>query len=314
MSIVQVLKLEKSFGDFKAVNKISFEVEKGEIFGVLGPNGAGKSTTLNMLATLIEPTSGTAVINGFDIKKDTKKVQEIIGLCTSSTKFFWDFNAIEILNYYAMLYDLDSGARKRRIASLIERFEISEFQNKKFAELSTGMKQKIALAKSLINKPKVWFLDEPTNGLDLEVSKTVRKVIRDIVKEENTTVLLTSHHLSEVEELSKRIALINKGELVVVGSIKQVKDGLNFFDTIYFTLAKQSDASQLEFIKKIEGFEYIRVEETRVLVRARSPQKLIGKLINGLENKNVKIYDLEIKRASLEDAFLKLIKGGSGSK
>ncbi|MFH0713776.1 MAG: ABC transporter ATP-binding protein [Candidatus Micrarchaeota archaeon] len=311
MPILQALKLTKTFGDFQAVKEISFNVEKGEIFGVLGPNGAGKSTTLNMLATLIEPTSGTAVINGFDLKKDTRKVQEIIGLCTASTKFFWDFNAREILNYYAMLYDIDSGTRKRRIDALIERFEITDFQNKRFTELSTGMKQKIALAKSLINKPKLWFLDEPTNGLDLEVSKAVRKVIRDIVKEEDTTVLLTSHHLTEVEELCKRIVLINKGEMVVVGSIKQVKEGLNFFDTIYFMLAKQSDATQLEFIKKIPGVEYTRVDGMKVLVRARAPQNVIGKLINALEEKNIKIYDLEIKRVSLEDAFLKLIKGSS---
>src|SRR3989338_7374259 len=121
MPILQALELTKTFGDFQAVKGISFDVEKGEIFGVLGPNGAGKSTTLNMLATLIEPTSGTALINGFDLKKDTRKVQEIIGLCTASTKFFWDFNAREILNYYAMLYDIDSGIRKRRIDSLIER-------------------------------------------------------------------------------------------------------------------------------------------------------------------------------------------------
>src|SRR3989344_6606409 len=143
-AILQALELKKDFGTFNAVKGVSFNVEKGEVFGVLGPNGAGKSTTINMHATMLLPTSGTGIIDGLDIVKNANEVRQKIGLCTAASRFVWELTAVEILTYYGMLYGIDSGQRKRRVTDLIEFFEITEFKDKHFAELSTGMKQKIA--------------------------------------------------------------------------------------------------------------------------------------------------------------------------
>ena len=305
MHAVEVSNLTKRFEEEEVLKGISFSVEKGEIFGVLGPNGAGKSTTINILTTLLRPSAGSASVAGYDILKDTSKVREKIGWCTAATKFIWSFDARQILNYYGMLHGLDSGKLARKREELIEFFEISEFADKRFYTLSTGMKQKVALAKSLINDPEVWFLDEPTNGLDVEISRDMRKKIKEIVREREITVILTSHYLNEVEEMCRRIALLNKGQIVVVGGVNNVKESLNFFDSIHFTLEKQQD---VEFLKAISGVEYIRADGLKVLIRAATPQKVIGKIINSLEEKGIKFRDLEVKRATLEDAFFKLLK------
>ncbi len=305
MSIIQVTNLTKAFGTFQAVNGISLNVEKGEVFGVLGPNGAGKSTTINMLATLLLPTNGTAIIDGLDVVKNATQVREKIGLCTASSRFIWELNAYEILNYYGMLYGLDSGKRKRKVEELIEFFGITEFRNKEFGQLSTGMRQKIALAKSLVNDPTVWFLDEPTNGLDIEISKEMRQKVRQVVKEKDTTVMLTSHYLSEVEEMCDRIALINEGKVIAIGGISEIKQSLNFFDTITFNLEKQTDVS---FLENIKGVEFFRQTGKAVMIRAKTPQHVLGEMLDALEKHGEKIHGLEVKRPTLEEVFLKLVK------
>ncbi len=311
MSIVKVTNLEKKFGDFHAVKGVSFNVEKGEIFGVLGPNGAGKSTTINVLATVLLPTSGTAVINGLDVVKNATQVREKIGLCTAVSRFIWQLNPVEILNYYAGLYGLSGGEKQRRIADLIEFFEISDFKDRDFSQLSTGMKQKVALARSMVNNPEVWFLDEPTNGLDIEVSRGIRRKIKQVVKENGTTVILTSHYLTEVEEMCGRIALFNDGKFVTIGGINEIKIKMNFFDSIYFNVEK---AISQDLFNGINGVEFVKIEGKKVLIRARDPENVIGKVIETLERKKVKIYDLEIKRPSLEDVFFKLVRQARNSK
>ncbi len=305
MAILEATNLKKSFGDFEAVKGITLAVEKGEVFGVLGPNGAGKSTTINMLATLLLPTSGIAVIDGLDVVKNATQVREKIGLCTASSRFIWELNAYEILNYYGMLYGLDSGRRKRRVEDLIEFFGIGEFKDKEFGQLSTGMRQKIALAKSLVNDPVVWFLDEPTNGLDIEISKEIRDKVGRIVKEKQTTVILTSHYLSEVEEMCNRIALINEGKVIAIGGISEIKQSLNFFDTITFNVEKQADVS---FLEKINGVELFRQTGKAVTIRAKTPQHVLAEMLDQLEKRGEKIHGLEVKRPSLEEVFLKLVK------
>lgn len=305
MSILQATNLKKSFGSFQAVNGVSFSVEKGEVFGVLGPNGAGKSTTINMLATMLLPTSGTAVIDGLDVVKNATAVREKIGLCTASSRFIWELNAYEILNYYGMLYGLDSGKRKGKVEDLIEFFGISEFKDKEFGQLSTGMRQKIALAKSLVNDPVVWFLDEPTNGLDIEISKEMRDKVGQIVKERQTTVILTSHYLSEVEEMCDRIALINEGKVIAIGGINEIKQSLNFFDTITFNVENQANVS---FLENINGVELFRQRGKAVMLRAKSPQHVLAKMLDELEKHGEKIHGLEVKRPTLEEVFLKLVK------
>ena len=305
MATVQALELTKRFTNVDVVKGVSFDIEKGEVFGVLGSNGAGKSTTINMLATMLIPTSGTATIDGLDVVKNATQVRQKIGLCTANSRFVWELTSVELLNYYAMLYGLDSGKRKRKVESLIDFFEITEFKDKHFAELSTGMKQKIALAKSLVNDPIVWFLDEPTNGLDVEISREVRKKVKQIVKERETTVLLTSHYLSEVEEMCKRIALINEGKIITIGNISEIKQQLNFFDTITFTVDKAINANT---VQQIPGVEFVKIDGRNVMIRAKTPQHVIGDILETMEKNNMKIHGLEIKRPTLEDVFIHLLE------
>ncbi|MBI5061535.1 MAG: ABC transporter ATP-binding protein, partial [Candidatus Aenigmarchaeota archaeon] len=199
MYAIETKNLKKDFKDGKetvhAVRGIDLRVEKNQVYGLLGPNGAGKTTTIFMLSTLLLPTSGSAKVLGYDAVKEKNVVRGKVGLCVGATEFYWIMKPAEILDYYARLYGIPKDERKERAKKLMEELDINWYADKTFGQMSTGMRQKLAFAKSLINNPEVLFLDEPTIGLDVEAAISVRKYILKLVKERGMTVILTSHHL-----------------------------------------------------------------------------------------------------------------------
>ncbi|MEE9405891.1 MAG: ABC transporter ATP-binding protein [Candidatus Aenigmarchaeota archaeon] len=291
--------------DTWAVRGIDLKIKKGEIYGFLGPNGAGKSTTIFMLSTLLAPTSGKARVMGLDVFREAHKVRERIGICIAGTKFYYDLTARESLNYFGMLFGLDGKKRKQKIDELIRAIGITPFKDNYFKDLSTGMRQKLAIAKSLINTPDVLFLDEPTAGLDVEVAKDMRKYISDISKETGMTVLLTSHQLYEVEEMCRRIGIINKGKIVAEGDIKSIRKRMGFPDVVRLYLDRYTGLRFLENLKGVLDWEV----NDGLRIEAISSPSAVPEIIRALSKRRYNVLDMEVTKASLEDMFMKIVGG-----
>lgn len=222
--MIEVNNLSKSFKDIKAVDNISFSVKSGEIVGLLGENGAGKTTTLRMLATMLKPTGGTAKINGYDILTEDSKVRSQIGILFGGEVGLYDrLTARENIRYFAMLNGLSKEEANKNIESLAKALEMEEYIDRRVGKFSRGMKQKVAIARSIVHNPKVMLFDEPTMGLDVTAARIVQNFIFKC-KEENKSIIFSSHSMMEVEKLCDRVIIINKGKIVESGSITELKE------------------------------------------------------------------------------------------
>jgi ABC-2 type transport system ATP-binding protein len=210
--IIEVNNLVKNYGNFKAVKGISFDVYEGEIFGLLGPNGAGKSTSLEIIETLREKTSGTVTVNGFDLDKQPEQIKRIIGVQLQKSGFYPSLNLIELLNLFAGLYNQSIDAY-----NLLDLVNLRDKAKSKLKELSGGQQQRFSIATTLINKPKIIFLDEPTTGLDPQARRSLWELIKNI-KAGGTTVIITTHYMDEAEYLCDRIAIIDQGTIIALNS------------------------------------------------------------------------------------------------
>src|SRR5665213_2504359 len=218
MAAIDVRNIVKKFGDFTAVNGISFSVEAGEIFGLLGPNGAGKSTLIRMMVTLLAPTSGTAVINGFDITKDADGVRRSIGVIPQAMTSDLELSVRENLLFYAKLYGVPREKRTRLIAELLDAVQLTEWADKQVKNLSGGMRRRVEIARGLVHEPRIFFLDEPTTGLDPVSRVAVWEMLERIKKERDLTILITTHYMDEADKLCDRIAIVDHGELKALDS------------------------------------------------------------------------------------------------
>ncbi len=218
--IISVSDLVKNYGDFQAVKGLSFEVYKGEVFGLLGPNGAGKSTTLEIIETLRKKTSGTVIVDGFDLDKDPNAIKKIIGVQLQSSGFYPGLNLIELINLFSGLYN-----RKVNAMELLQRVNLQDKAKSKVKELSGGQKQRFSVATTLINDPKIVFLDEPTTGLDPQARRNLWDLVKDI-RSKGATVIITTHYMDEAEYLCDRVAIIDSGKIVAMASPDQLIDNL----------------------------------------------------------------------------------------
>jgi sodium transport system ATP-binding protein len=221
--MIQVRGLSKTFsGSRLAVDNVSFDVQAGEVFGLLGPNGAGKTTTLRMLATLLKPSSGTATLNGFEITRQPEKVREQIGFLSGDMGLYGRLTPLEILDFFGKLNGMDAARRASRIQSLIAMLDMQSFKGVRTDKLSTGMKQKTAIARTMLNDPPVLILDEPTSGLDVPTAKAIETSIRD-AKRAGKSVLYSTHVMEEAEYLCDRIAVISDGKLKMTGTMEELR-------------------------------------------------------------------------------------------
>ncbi len=225
--MIQVSGLSKKFSDPKrgtrlAVDNVSFEVQAGEVFGLLGPNGAGKTTTLRMLATLLKPSSGTATLNGLDIARQPEKVREQIGFLSGDMGLYGRLTPLEILDFFGRLNGMDATRRASRIQFLITRLDMQSFAGVRTDKLSTGMKQKTAIARTMLNDPPVLILDEPTSGLDVPTARTIETTIVE-AKTAGKSVLYSTHVMEEAEYLCDRIGVISDGKLKMTGTMEELR-------------------------------------------------------------------------------------------
>jgi ABC-2 type transport system ATP-binding protein len=246
--IITVSNLVKRYGDFTAVKGISFEVERGEIFGLLGPNGAGKTTTLEIIETLREKTSGEVIVDGLNLDNSPQEIKQVIGVQLQSAGYYPNLNLKQLIALFAGLYNREVDA-----TALLDMVNLRDKADAKFKSLSGGQKQRFSIATTLINDPKIIFLDEPTTGLDPQARRNLWELIRQ-VRDRNTTVVLTTHYMDEAEELCDRVAIVDSGEIIAINTPEGLVDKLL---ATGFKRAKEPKAASLEdvFIN-LTGKEY----------------------------------------------------------
>lgn len=213
---------DKKRGQISAVDRVSFTCVPGEIYGLLGANGAGKTTTLRMLATILAPTSGTATVAGFDVVREPEKVRANIGFLSTATALYDRLTAFETVEYFGQLYGLDAATIKQRSDELFKALDMEEFRDRRCAKLSTGMKQKVSIARTLIHNPSVMIFDEPTSGLDVMTARSIIEFIRQC-RDRGKTVIFSTHVMTEVEKLCDRIGIIHGGKLRTEGTLEEMR-------------------------------------------------------------------------------------------
>jgi sodium transport system ATP-binding protein len=225
---------DKKRGKVSAVDGVSFSCHPGEIYGLLGANGAGKTTTLRMLATILTPTEGTAIVAGYDVTKDPQKVRACVGFLSTATALYGRLSALEMVEYFGRLYGMDESTLHRRIDSIFERLEMNEFRDRRCDKLSTGMRQKVSIARTLVHDPSVMIFDEPTLGLDVMAARTIAGFIREC-RDQGKTVIFSTHVMSEVEKLCDHIGIIHGGKLMAEGTLAELRgrSGLHDLEDIF---------------------------------------------------------------------------------
>ena len=213
---------DKKRGEIRAVDGVTFRCEPGRIYGLLGANGAGKTTTLRMLATILEPTEGSATVAGFDVATQAEEVRRHVGFLSTATALYARLTAEEVVRYFGQLHGMDDSAISQRMDAIFARLEMNEFRDRRCDKLSTGMKQKVSIARTLIHDPSVMIFDEPTLGLDVMAARTIIGFIREC-RDQGKTVVFSTHVMSEVEKLCDTIGIIDKGRLLVEGSLEELR-------------------------------------------------------------------------------------------
>jgi len=280
---------------------VDLQVEGGEIFGILGPNGAGKTTLLSILSTLLLPDQGRIQILGIDGLQNGKRIRERVNISSGNANFLWSLTVRENLHFYGMLYGLTGNRREEKVKALIHLFNLEEHQDVHFDRLSTGMKQRLSLAKSLLNDPAVLFLDEPTVGLDPSVSVTTREQIRLIQKQRGMTVLLTTHNMREAEFLCDRIAFLKNGEILTTGTAATLKRMIRMGDLvkIYFKGMIPEDE-----LARADGVINYGISEGLCEVIVDDGEKRLASLIALLSQSGVQIKRVTLGQTDLEDVFI----------
>ena len=304
MGLVDVKNLSKSYGDIKAVNDLSFQIDQGEIFGFLGPNGAGKTSTINMMIGLSRPTSGHIIIAGIDGIKDIKKVQKIIGIIPDENNLYDEMDGFDNLCFCASLYGIRKKEREKRAMELLEMFNLTEAAKRPFKTYSKGMKRKLTIAAGIMHNPKILFLDEPTTGIDVESARQIRELILNL-KKQGKTIFITTHYIEEAERICDRIAFIVNGKIVKVGTVTELMENTEHEHKIKLQL----DGSIKDVEKELESnLVNCRVEvadENSCLIISKE-RIALSPILQLLDNKGISVYEAKEIKPSLEDVFVKI--------
>ena len=304
---IEIAHITKVFGDFIAVNDVSFSVKKGEIFGLLGPNGAGKSTIIRMLCTLSRPTHGSATIAGYDVVKQDNKVREHIGLVSEKLIMYDQLTARENLNLFGRLYNIPDDVLEKRIDELLRFVRMEKWADQRIDTFSTGMKQRINVIRALVNQPEILFLDEPTLGLDPQSTVEIRELTKRINVEHGTTIILTTHIMVEADNLCNRIGIVDHGKIVALDTSANLKKLVSGAEGSGFEIEipnlQQSMLSSLRSLRSVRSM--IQEDSTHVTVRA-SGSDSFDRIIDNLRRNGAKILMVKNLEPTLEDVFLHL--------
>ncbi|MFH1381087.1 MAG: ABC transporter ATP-binding protein [Candidatus Omnitrophota bacterium] len=301
---VSVKSIEKKFGDFTAVHHVSFEVNKGEIFGFLGPNGAGKSTTIRMLCGLISPTSGEGTVGGFDIMTEQRRIKEHIGYMSQKFSLYDDLTVDENIEFYAGVYKLPKKEIPERKNDVVKLANIENFRGNLTKTLSGGWKQRLALGCAILHKPMIIFLDEPTSGVDPITRNNFWDIIKDMAKN-GVTVFVTTHYMDEAENCN-RLAMIYKGNLIAMGTPEEMKTHLMKQCIIEVTVPKPQEL--LDEFNALPEIDETAIFGARVHVVCENEKKATQALQDFFKKKDIKEFSMKRIKPSLEDVFVSLIE------
>ncbi len=301
-SIIEISELSKRFGQFTAVDRVSFTVQRGEIFGFLGPNGAGKTTTISMLCTLLHPSGGSARIAGYDIARHPHAVRQHIGLIFQEASLDERLTGWENLQFHARLYNVPRSTFRRRAAELLEMVQLSDKAGDKVKTYSGGMKRRLEIARGLLHHPDVLFLDEPTIGLDPQTRRHIWSYLTDLRRREGTTLLMTTHYIDEAENCD-RIAIIDEGSIAELDTPDNLKAHIGGDVVSLFT---DDNDRAAELLKRQYGLQPREDHGERLVVESPQGSALVPKMIHTLSNENppVTVEDVRLRRPSLEDVFV----------
>lgn len=304
MDILEVDHLVKRYGDFTAVDAISFRVREGEIFGFLGPNGAGKTTTINMLTGLARLTSGRARLREFNYPRDLKRAQRMIGIVPDESNLYEDLNGFENLAFCAALYGMRKRERVERAERLLARFELADTGKKPFKAYSKGMKRKLTIAAGIIHDPKILFLDEPTTGIDVASARQIRQLIGDL-NAKGTTIFLTTHYIEEAERLCHRVAFIVQGKIVRTGTTDELMQELQRENILQLTIGSGAAGILSTLRSEFPGLAFEAGSDGVMLVRSPAPVDLTA-FMALFEKNRIPVYEAKIVRPSLEEIFVQI--------
>lgn len=296
-SVITVSHLTKQFGAFKAVDDISFEVKKGEVYGFLGPNGAGKSTTIKSILDLMHPDKGTITINGFDNRKQVKEAKNSIGYLPENVAFYGNLTAMQNLVFYAEM----KKAAKNQCLPLLEEFGLGDTGKKRVNTFSKGMIQRLGMVRTILGNPSLYILDEPTNGLDAHGVVLIRKKIKEL-KGQGATIFISSHILSEIQAVSDRVAIIHKGKIVAQDTVDNLSEQLNIKPKVVLEL-EQITEKMIETVKKVAGVLDVKTIGKMMHISCQGPAK--ANAIVALVNAGGKIVNLHTMEPSLEEVFMR---------
>lgn len=298
----------------KALDNVSISIREGEIFGLLGPNGAGKTTLIKILTTLLLPTSGEAYVGGFNVVKEAGKVRKIVNLVSGGeTPGYGILTTRENLWFFSQLYGLSSPVAKEKIKCLMTDLEFDEYANTRMSKLSTGYKQRLNLARGLINDPQILFLDEPTLGLDVLTAKKLRNYIIDWARKSGGTVLLTTHYMAEADEMCDRVAIIDRGRLLACDSPQSLKEKLRERSIMKIEiLSAQADFSYVGSVPGVIGYSQTRNIQTgtTTLKIIMQDQAVFKSIVSKLEAEKLKISSQSNVEPTLEDVYISLVGRG----
>jgi len=300
---IDVRNIVKQFGDFTAVKGISFEVQEGEIFGLLGPNGAGKSTLIRMMVTLLTPTSGTALVNGFDVVKQSDDVRRSIGVIPQALTSDLELSVEENLIIFAKLYGVPRDKRRRLIDELLESVELTEWRHAQVKNLSGGMRRRVEIARGLVHEPRIFFLDEPTTGLDPVSRVHVWEMLQRIKSQRELTILITTHYMDEADKLCDRIAIVDHGELKALDSPMRLKMSIPGKNVLEVSFSSVPEGWQ-QRVEKMPHVGSVTRDDRIFRINSENGPATTLALMEAPSQARIGVQSLSVQSTTLDDVFV----------
>jgi ABC-2 type transport system ATP-binding protein len=303
---IAVENIVKKYGDFEAVKGVTFDVKDGEIFGLLGPNGAGKSTLIRMMTTLIPITSGKAFIAGYDVSENADAARRTMGVIPQAMTSDIDLTIAENMSIYAKLYGVPRTERERNITELLEAVDLTKWRDAQVKTLSGGMRRRAEIARGLVHNPRIFFLDEPTTGLDPVSRVAVWEMLNTLKSRRQLTILITTHYMDEAERLCQRVAIMDHGKAIALGTPRELIASIGVEHMVEFSTARPAEAVDHAALRRLEGVRDVRSQDGAVQLQVAELHRAVPALLDELERQGVPLTELRTHSATLEDVFVAL--------
>jgi len=301
--IIRIENLTRKFGNLVAVDHLNLQIEDGEILGFLGPNGAGKTTTILMIATVIRPTEGTAIVGEYDIRKDPDKVRGLLGITFQEPKMLWVDTPWDIVNWHAKICGLSNVERKQRVKEVLSAVDMWEPRHKNVHALSGGMRKRVEIAKVLIQRPKIAIIDEPTAQIDIVGKHRIWNMLLEL-RDEGSTIILATNELYEADQLSDRVGIMHKGKLLVCDTPKKLKDSILGGDIVEIQLEKDIPAKVIEELKSFkEVVDVMQVKPSNMRLYLNHVEEVVPRIMNLFMKNDMPITSIRMTEPSLDDVF-----------